>query len=103
MSGKLHPLHEPEALLQGMLASREYPSRVRRTGRSTALALTYIAQAIASPYTPIPLRDHSHEHSESYGCRSWFAGYVVSTCQQLGLSHMRAVTYKGEFCLQFGK
>lgn len=100
---KLHPLHEPEALLQGMLASREYPDMVRGTGRSTALALKYIAEAIETPYQPVRLRDHQHEHSDTYRCRAWFAEYVVSTAQRLQLAYLKARTINGEFYLQFGE
>jgi hypothetical protein len=103
MSRKLHPLHEPEALLQGMLANQEYPDRLRRTGRSTALALQYIAKAIQEPYSPVLLRDHTHLHSETYRCRSWFAAYVVDMTRALQLQHMRVLTIKGEFHLQFGE
>lgn len=103
MSDKLHPLHEPEVLLQRMLNTREYPDRLRGTGRSTAFALKYIAQAIESPYIPVKLRDHHHAHVESYSCRANFAASVVSTIELLGLQHMKTKTINGEFHLQFGE
>lgn len=35
-----------------------YPDMERRTGRTTAIALSTIAEAIRSPGVPVPIKDH---------------------------------------------
>ena len=52
-----HPLHTPEFIADVVKATGRYPGD-RYTGRSTAIALRLIAEAIESPRKPIPIRDH---------------------------------------------
>lgn len=53
----LHPLHSPQWVAEVVLTSGAYPGE-RRTGRSTAAALEYVARAIRVPGLKIALWDH---------------------------------------------
>ena len=55
---KLNPLHTPEMIAQVISATGEYFDPKRCSGRSTALALHYISNAIERPLTPIRIKDH---------------------------------------------
>lgn len=55
---KLNPLHTPEMIVKVISTTGEYFDHKRRSGRSTALALRYIADAIEQPYTPVLIEDH---------------------------------------------
>lgn len=57
---KLNPLHTPEMIAQVISTTGEYFDPKRGSGRSTALALHYISNAIEHPLTPIRIKDH-HE------------------------------------------
>jgi hypothetical protein len=57
MNTKLHPLHTPEYVAQYVLTHGEYPGS-RCTGRSTALALEYVAWSIRVPGLKVVLWDH---------------------------------------------
>ena len=55
---KLNPLHTPEMIAQAISTTGEYFDPKRGSGRSTALALHYISNAIEHPLTPIRIKDH---------------------------------------------
>ncbi len=55
---KLNPLHTPEMIAQVIADTGEYFDTKQCSGRSTALALRYISDAIAHPRTPINIKDH---------------------------------------------
>ena len=55
---KLNPLHTPEMIAQVISTTGEYFDPRRQSGRSTALALRYISNAIEHPLTPIIIKDH---------------------------------------------
>ena len=55
---KLNPLHTPEMIAQVISATGEYFDPKRGSGRSTALALRYISDAIGHPQVPIRIKDH---------------------------------------------
>ena len=55
---KLNPLHTPEMIAQVISTTGEYFDPKCGSGRSTALALRYISDAIEHPRAPIRIRDH---------------------------------------------
>jgi hypothetical protein len=55
---KLNPLHTPEMIAQVISTTGEYFDPKRGSGRSTALALHYISDAIELPRAPIRIKDH---------------------------------------------
>ena len=61
---KLNPLHTPEMIAQVISATGEYFDPKRQSGRSTALALRYISDAIEHPRAPIRIKDH-HDSIEA--------------------------------------
>jgi len=54
----MNPLHDVGLIANTIQMTGEYFDQSRRSGRSTALALTYISQAILHPYKPIIVVDH---------------------------------------------
>lgn len=52
-----HPLHSADFIERYRDFAGE-PLQERRTGRSTALALKYIAEAIQNPRKPVQIKDH---------------------------------------------
>lgn len=61
---KLNPLHTPEMITQVISATCEYFDPRRGSGRSTALALRYISEAIDHPRVPIRIKDH-HDSAQA--------------------------------------
>ena len=61
---KLNPLHTPEMIAQVISATGEYFDPKRGSGRSTALALRYISDAIEHPRAPIRIKDH-HDSAQA--------------------------------------
>ena len=61
---KLNPLHTPEMIAQVISTTGEYFDPKRGSGRSTALALHYISNAIEHPRAPIRIKDH-HDSLEA--------------------------------------
>lgn len=55
---KLHPLHTPELLFDHMAQDGTYFPQESRTGRTTIIALRYLATIMDNPHTWITLRDH---------------------------------------------
>jgi hypothetical protein len=55
---RLNPLHTPEMIAQVIADTGEYFDTKQCSGRSTALALRYISDAIEHPRTPIEIKDH---------------------------------------------
>ena len=55
---KLNPLHTPEMIMRMIAATGDYFDPKRGSGRSTALALHYISNAIEHPRAPIRIKDH---------------------------------------------
>lgn len=55
---KLNPLHTPEMIAQVISTTGEYFDSKWGSGRSTALALRYISDAIGHPRVPIRIMDH---------------------------------------------
>lgn len=78
---KLHPLHDPQWVAGIVADTGQYPGK-RGTGRTTAMALESIAQAIRNPEKVVEVRDHSG-HLPKYA-----ATLVISMVRRLGLRHM---------------
>lgn len=53
----LHPLHTPTFVAEHVMSTGRLPG-MRATGRSTCLALEYVAKAMRTPFVPVPLVDH---------------------------------------------
>lgn len=64
MGARLHPLHDARFVSSVVAQTGRYPG-ARKTGRTTALALEYLARAIREPYTDVFVRDH-HDKPESH-------------------------------------
>ena len=78
---KLHPLHDPQWVAKIVAGTGQYPGK-RGTGRTTAMALEAIAQAIRHPEQAVDVRDHSG-HLPKYA-----ATVVIGMVRRLGLRHM---------------
>ena len=81
---KLNPLHTPEMLDQAVRSTGQYFCQDRRTGRSTALALEYIAAAIRNPHHIILIEDHHPTHLAGVELRHKAQAMVNA----LGLEHI---------------
>ena len=79
----IHPLHRE--LDQQLYAAIQQGGLSRHTGRSTIMALKYIAEALANPYKQIPLTDHYVDSSASVR----MAGIVTSLIEKMGLQELR--------------
>ena len=55
---KLNPLHTPEMIERVISTTGDYFDSKQGSGRSTALALRYISDAIGHPRVPIRIMDH---------------------------------------------
>lgn len=88
---KLHPLHTVEMITTMIGDTGEYFDQNRRTGRSTALALKYIADAYAKPYTPIKVIDHEQSNGmpATMDSNRVLSLKVFSMIDALGLKHFR--------------
>lgn len=91
---KLNPLHTPEMIAQVISTTGEYFDPKRGSGRSTALALHYISNAIKHPLTPIIINDHH----DSVQADRQLAEIVKMMIFKLELKHM----YVWEFKLHEG-
>lgn len=56
--GRMHPLHNADFIHDYMVNTGEYFPQERGTGRSTAQALGYIAEAVRNPFRKIVVVDH---------------------------------------------
>ena len=81
---KLNPLHTPEMIAQAISTTGEYFDPKRGSGRSTALALHYISNAIEHPLTPIIIKDHH----DSVDADRQLAENVKMMIFKLELKHM---------------
>ena len=81
---KLNPLHTPEMIAQVISTTGEYFDPKRGSGRSTALALHYISNAIERPLTPIIIKDHH----DSVDADRQLAENVKMMIFKLELKHM---------------
>ena len=81
---KLNPLHTPEMIAQVISATGEYFDPKRGSGRSTALALRYISDAIGHPLIPIRIIDHH----DSVQADRLLAENVKKMIFKLELKHM---------------
>ena len=81
---KLNPLHTPEMIAQVISTTGEYFDPKRGSGRSTALALRYISNAIEHPLTPIIIKDHH----DSVQADRQLAEIVKMMIFKLELKHM---------------
>lgn len=54
----LNPLHDIQFVSNWVQATGRYFPQERRTGRTTVLALQYIAQAMQQPHEPVYVKDH---------------------------------------------
>lgn len=90
-----HPLHTEEFLRRVRLCSGQHPGN-RRTGRSTAIALRILADAISCPRRPIQVVDHDPRR-----CAQEHTFYMVhDMATALGLQHLKFNTHK--FTVTFG-
>lgn len=89
-----HPLH-PEEFIARARAGGYYDSS-RRTGRTTAIALRTIAEAIERPYTKVPIRDHVG----TPGMDRYLARMIIDIIKALHL-HEMSVDLRGP-TLTFG-
>ena len=101
---KLNPLHTPEMIAQVISTTGEYFDPKRGSGRSTALALRYISNAIEHPLTPIIIKDHH----DSVQADRQLAEIVKMMIFKLELKHMYVWNqYHGgdrvKFYVSFGK
>lgn len=82
----IHPLHTPERVKAlNLLTEGGYAAEAERfTGRSTAIALRLIANAIDLPGKAISISDH-HFSRQADAC---LAAMMRDMIQQLGLKHM---------------
>lgn len=101
---KLNPLHTPEMIAQVISATGEYFDSSRRSGRSTALALRYIADVIEQPYTPVLIKDHY----DSVLADRALAEIIRLMIFKLELNHMyiwekAPANARAEFYVSFGK
>ena len=87
MDHKLHPLHDAGWVAKFIETAGEYPGP-RNTGRSTAIALRLIAEAISAPETWVNIMDH-----DSGMPAHKFADTVVGIVRKLGLSHLHVAPY----------
>ncbi|CAI3971344.1 hypothetical protein VAC51_00021 [Variovorax phage VAC_51] len=55
---KLHPMHSADFLSRQVLMTGCYPDTERCTGRTTVLALEFIAKAMSNPHVVVHVRDH---------------------------------------------
>lgn len=106
MTFKLHPLHTIDRHAdvirsQGILGYHAWLAEKRCTGRSTALALQFIAAAILHPHIPVMLADHTHSSSTVEGKRA-FAQRVLAFAEELGLVHLWTQLRNGDYYLIFG-
>lgn len=101
---KLNPLHTPEMIAQVISTTGEYFDPKRGSGRSTALALHYISNAIEHPLTRIIIKDHI----DSGEAHRRLAEIVKMMIFKLGLKHMYVWDQQGEgnrvkFYVSFGE
>lgn len=94
MSKRINPLHSIDLLVQQMVQTGCYPDPERCTGRSTALALQHIAEAIRNPYTWINTVDHLPQ--QTLFLQERMADECRSMIQRLGLQYF--VFRKGQIC-----
>lgn len=105
MTFKLHPLHSIERHAdvikqQGILGYHKWLEEKRGTGRSTALALRYIAQAIENPHTAVLLLDHTTGATED--TKRSFATRVADLVKDFGLAGLWTQLRNGDYFLIFG-
>jgi hypothetical protein len=81
-STRLHPLHTPTWVAQYVVNNGEYPGD-RATGRSTAAALTCIAEAMRRPGVNLPVYDHHGTTLANAHLRQ----LTESAVEALGLEH----------------
>lgn len=100
---KLHPLHTVEMITTMIRDTGEYFDQNRRTGRSTALALKYIADAISNPYKPIRIVDHAQPNGMPATCEMnrHLARMVFDIVRHLRYEHM--LCNCNECTLTFGR
>lgn len=82
---KLHPLHTPELLARHVHCTGEYWPRERCTGRTTALALKLLAEAISKPHERLIIRDHEPTAVAAKHLRT----RMQDIAERLGLEHMQ--------------
>ncbi len=101
---KLNPLHTPEMIAYVISTTGEYFDSKRGSGRSTALALHYISDAIGHPRVPIRIKDHH----DSVQADRQLAEIVKMMISKLELKHMYVwdQVHQGDrpkFYVSFGK
>ena len=101
---KLNPLHTLEMIERVISTTGEYFDPKRGSGRSTALALHYISNAIERPLTPIIIKDHI----DSGDAHRRLAEIVKMMIFKLELKHMyvwdrRRDGDRVKFYVSFGK
>ena len=101
---KLNPLHTPEMIERVISTTGEYFDSKRGSGRSTALALRYISDAIQHPRAPIRIKDHH----DSVQADRQLVENVKMMIFKLELKHMYVWDQQGEgnrvnFYVSFGK
>lgn len=82
-STKLHPLRTPELVYRHLLDTGCYMGD-RCTGRSTSLALGFIAEALRKPGVTVYIKDH---HDSSLADRH-LTDKVAEYVDRLGLKHL---------------
>ena len=87
MGHKLHPLHDAGWVAKFIENTGYYPGP-RNTGRSTAIALRLIAEAISAPETWVNIMDH-----DSGMPADKFADTIVDIVRKLELRHLHVAAY----------
>lgn len=82
-------------IYEHLLATGEYLG-ARRTGRSTAMALSYIAQAMKTPGVPV----YVHDHWDSSAAHTLLLRRVEDVIERLELKHFKIVYT--DLYIQFG-
>ena len=80
----MHPLHTPEMVCDHVRNTGEYFDPDRCTGRSTVLALNFLAQAIRQPERPVKIVDHHGTRYANEELRRIMQDMVI----RLGFMHM---------------
>lgn len=106
MTFKFHPLHDAELHATrfrdlGVAGYHEWVASKRATGRSTALALEYIAAALQQPGSPVLLTDHPHPRRDGLRSKQSFAETVRGLVGVLNLDHLHVEHNQGEYYLTF--
>ena len=96
---RLNPLHSVDLVTRVVAETGRYFDKDRSTGKSTALALDYIAKAIRNPYTWVAI----HDHHKTIIADGLLAQTIKSYIDILRLAKFVRRVHKGEYQIAFGE